>query len=89
MTYDRFETFFVAPEIIALQLAHDALCAIESALLVEHPLLTGPPSPDDPPIRRRARDILRHLPRLRRALRRYRRAVRAIVREARSDDLPF
>jgi hypothetical protein len=79
----------IAPEIIALELADAALLALDRALRVEHPLVDTPPPTDLPPVRRRARTVLRRAARLRVALRRYRGLVHVILSESEHDDLPF
>jgi hypothetical protein len=79
----------IAPEIIAVDLADAALVALERSLRVEHPLVDAPPPTEHPPIRRRARAVLRRAARLRIALRRYRGLVDATLCEAEHDDLPF
>jgi hypothetical protein len=89
MTLGELDRLLIAPEVIVVDLVEAALCALERALLVEHPLLGAPPSADDPPIRRRARAVLVPVARLRRALRAYRRAVRDVIHDAQANDLPF
>ena len=74
---------------IAVDLADAALVALERSLRVEHPLVDAPPPTEHPPIRRRARAVLRRAARLRMALRRYRGLVDEILCEAEHDDLPF
>lgn len=86
MTVDQLRRLLIAPEIIVLDVTVASLVALERALLLEHPLLNAPPSSDDPPVRARARAILRCASRLRRALRVYRGVVDAIAREADQDD---
>jgi hypothetical protein len=77
-----------APEIIVVDFLDSALTALRLALLVEHPLLDGPPTLDDPLVRRRAHLVLRSARQLRRALRAYRREVhRALTLP--DDPLPF
>jgi len=78
-----------APELIVVDLVEAALLALERALLVEHPLLDAPPPTEHPPVRRRARDVLRRVERLRASLRRYSRVVQDILREAEQRDSPF
>jgi hypothetical protein len=89
MTPRQFHRLLVAPEIIVIDLAVAALIALERALRLEHPLVDAPPPTDQPPIRRRARAILRRAQQLRLYLRRYHRLVQAILREAEQNDLPF
>jgi hypothetical protein len=89
MTVDEFRRLLIAPEIIVLDLAFASLRALERALRLEHPLLETPHSADDPLVRQRARSVLRHAARLRRALRVYRGVVETILREAELDDAPF
>ena len=89
MTPREFNRLLVAPEIIVIDLADAALLALERALRLEHPLVDAPPSTDHPPIRRRARAVLRRAHRLHVALSRYRRLVQAILHEAEQNDLPF
>ncbi len=88
MTPQRFHRLLAAPEIVVVDLLDSALTALRLALLVEHPLLDGPPTDDDPPPRRRAHVVLRAALRLRRALRAYRRAVDDAL-SLPDDDLPF
>jgi hypothetical protein len=72
------------------ELVDAALVALRSALLAEHPLLDDDlGAPDDPPVRRRARQLLRHADRLRRGLAAYRREVEHVFREVDETDLPF
>jgi hypothetical protein len=89
MTIDEFRRLLIAPEIIVLDVVDAALLALERALVLEHPLVRDPASDDDPPVRRRARVVLRSAARLLRDLRRYRDVVRDILREADQDDTPF
>jgi len=89
MTVDEFRRLLIAPEIIVLDLAQASLRALERALLLEHPLLHAPHSDDDPIVRHRARSVLRHASRLRRALRAYRGVVEVILHQADLDDAPF
>lgn len=89
MTVDQLRRLLIAPEIIVLDVTVASLVALERALLLEHPLLDAPSSSDDPPVRARARTILRCASRLRRALRVYRGVVDAILREADQDDALF
>jgi hypothetical protein len=71
MTPDERRTLLFAPEVIVVELADDALIALERALRVEHPLLDAPPPTEHPPIRRHARAVLRRARRLRDALQAY------------------
>jgi hypothetical protein len=89
MTLDEFQRLLIAPELIVLDVADAALVALERALLLEHPLLEAPPPTEHPPVRQRARAVLRHAERLRAALRAYRRVVHDILREAEQNDSPF
>jgi hypothetical protein len=89
MTVDEFHRLLIAPEIIVLDVADAALLALERALVLEHPLVESPASDDDPPVRRRARHVLRSAARLLRALRAYRALVLTILREAEVVDDPF
>jgi hypothetical protein len=89
MTVDELRRLLIAPEIIVLDVTCAALVALERALLLEHPLLQAPPTPDDPVVRQRARAVLRRAARLRRELRVYRGVVETILREADQDDTPF
>jgi hypothetical protein len=89
MTPRQLHQLLVAPEIIVVDLADAALVALQRALRLEHPLLDAPPPTEHPPVRRRARAILCHAQRLRRALRDYRRVVRDVLRDADQPDSPF
>ena len=91
MTVDELRQLFVAPEIIVVDLLEHCLDALRLAMLAEHPLLDDDlAAPDDPPVLRRARALLRHALRLRSALDDYRREVRAALRaDEATDDLPF
>jgi len=89
MTVDELRRLLLAPEIIVIDLADAALIALERALLLEHPLVNDPNDDDDPPVRRRARAVLRTTARLQRALRGYRHVVLDILREAETRDDPF
>jgi hypothetical protein len=89
MTVDEFHRLLIAPEIIVLDVADAALLALERALVLEHPLVESPASGDDPPVRRRARHVLRSAARLLRALRAYRAVVLTILQEAEVVDDPF
>ena len=76
MNVDELERLLAAPELVMIQLLEHALSAPRPALLAEHPLLDDDFSaPEDPPVRRRARVVLAHADRLRRALDAYRREV--------------
>ena len=80
----------VAPEIVVVDLVDHALAALRLALLAEHPLLgDSVATVDDPPVQRRARALLAHVARLRRALNAYRRMVDDGLREPPRDDFPF
>jgi hypothetical protein len=89
MTPDERRTLLFAPEVIVVELADDALVALERALRVEHPLLDAPPPTEHPPIRRHARAVLRRARRLRDALQAYQDAVHDVLLEAQEKDLPF
>jgi hypothetical protein len=89
MTPRQLHRLLIAPELIVVDLADAALIALERALCVEHPLLDAPPPTEHPPVRRRARDVLRRVGRLRASLRGYRRVVQDILREAEQRDSPF
>jgi hypothetical protein len=89
MTVDEFRRLLIAPEIIVLDVADAARLALQRALVLEHPLVHNPASPDDPLVRRRARDVLRSAARLLRALRAYRGVVLSVLREAETDQDPF
>jgi hypothetical protein len=89
MTPRQFNRLLVAPEIIVVDLADAALNALEHALRLEHPLVDAPPPTEHPPIRRRARVVLRRAKRLHDSLCRYRRLVQTILHEAEQNDLPF
>jgi hypothetical protein len=86
MTLHQLHRLLAAPEIIVVDLLDSALTALHLALLVEHPLLDGPPTVDDPAVRRRAHAVLRSALRLRRALRAYRRTVDRVLSQP--DDQP-
>ncbi len=67
MNVDQLERLLAAPELVVIQLLHHSLSALRLALIVEHPLLDDDlAAPDDPPVRRRARVLIRHAERLRR-----------------------
>lgn len=89
MTPKEHHRLLIAPEIIVIDLADAALAALERALRLEHPLVDAPPPTEHPPIRRRARAVLRRAQRLHHSLRRYRALVRDILLEAEQNDLPF
>lgn len=90
MTGDELERLLAAPEIIVVDLVDSVLGALRLALFVEHPLLDDPfAAPDDPPVRRRARQLLRHADRLRRGLDDYRREVDLVLREPNETEFPF
>jgi hypothetical protein len=89
MTPDERRMLLFAPEVIVVELADDALIALERALRVEHPLLDSSPPTEHPPIRRHARAVLRRARRLRDALQAYQDAVHDILLEAQEKDLPF
>jgi hypothetical protein len=89
MTPDQLRRLLVAPELVVVDLAGHALAALRLALLAEHPLLDGDLADDDPPVQRRARVVLEHAARLRRALDAYRREVHRVLRELPGDDMPF
>jgi hypothetical protein len=90
MTAEQLRRLLVAPELLVVDLVDHALDALRLALLAEHPLLDDDlAAADDPPIQRRARAVLDHAARLRRALDAYRREVRRVLRELPADDMPF
>ena len=90
MTGDELGRLLAAPEIIVVDLVDSALGALRLALLAEHPLLDDDmAAPDDPPVRRRARQLLRHADRLRCGLNAYRREVDLVLREHDEKDWPF
>jgi hypothetical protein len=90
MTSEDLHRLLCAPEIVVVDLVDSALRALRLALLAEHPFADDPlATPDDPPIRRRARAILTIAARLRRALQDYRREVDHVLRDLRNDDIPF
>ena len=90
MTGDELGRLLAAPEIIVVDLVDAALRALRLAMFAEHPLLDDDmAAPDDPPVRRRARQLLRHADRLRRGLDDYRREVDLVLREPDETDLPF
>lgn len=90
MTGDELGRLLAAPEIIVVDLVDAALRALRLAMFAEHPLLDDDmAAPDDPPVRRRARQLLRHADRLRRGLDAYRREVDLVLREPAETDLPF
>jgi hypothetical protein len=90
MTAGELHRLLIAPELVVVDLAGHALSALRLALLVEHPLLDDDlAAPDDPPVQRRARRLLRIALRLRRALDDYRREVERVLHERPRDDMPF
>ena len=90
MTAEQLRRLLVAPEIVVVDLVGHALGPMHPALLAEHPLLDDDlAADDDPPVQRRARAVLHHAARLRRALDDYRREVRHLLRELPRDDMPF
>ena len=90
MTGDELGRLLAAPEIVVVDLVDAALRALRLALLAEHPLLDDPlAAPDDPPVQRRARHLLRQAERLRRGLDDYRREVELVLRPPRETDFPF
>jgi len=88
MTPHQMNRLLAAPEIIVVDFLDSALTALRLALLVEHPLLDGHSTVDDPTVRRRARLVLRSARQLRRALRAYRREVYEALTQP-DDALPF
>ncbi len=90
MTAEELRRLLAAPEIVVVDLVDSSLNALRLALLAEHPLLDDDlAAPDDPPVQRRARALLRRAVRLHRALAAYRRAVDHVLREPPRDDVPF
>jgi hypothetical protein len=90
MTVDQLRRLLVAPELVVVDLLDHSLEALRLAMVAEHPLLDDElAARDDPPVQRRARALLRHADRLRRALRAYSDAVDAVLCESVQDDLPF
>ncbi|HTZ86063.1 MAG TPA: hypothetical protein VMB05_05280 [Solirubrobacteraceae bacterium] len=90
MTAEQLQRLLAAPEIVVVNLVDRALVALRLALLAEHPLLDDDlAAPDDPPVQRRARRILRLAQLLRRAVADYRREVRRVLRTNLHGDLPF
>ena len=86
MTPRRARRLLFAPALIVLDAATAALRALTSALIIEH-FLADTEARDDPPVRRKARAVLRNVRDLRRALAAYRRAVDDALRHP--PDLPF
>jgi hypothetical protein len=85
----RLRRLLAAPELVVVNLVDRALHSLALALFSEYPLLDDPlAAPDDPPVRRRARALLRDSRRLRRRLRAFRRAVQRGLNEP-HPDLPF
>ncbi len=81
MTSDQLRRLLAAPELIVVDLTADALRALRLAMLAAHPLLDDEgAAPDDPPVQRRARTLLRRADALRDALDRYRRQVDRVLR---------
>jgi hypothetical protein len=90
MTRAELHRLLCAPELVVVDLVDSTLGALRLALLAEHPLLDDDlAAPDDPPVRRRARALLRIAARLRRELQAYRHDVDQALRDDRNDDLPF
>jgi hypothetical protein len=90
MTRDERRELLHAPELIVVHLLEHGIAALGHVLLAQHPLLDDDLEPEDPPLQRRARALLRHADTLRRALGAYRREVRAAQRARHNfDDLPF
>ena len=90
MTTNELARLIAAPEIIVVDLVDSALAALRLALLAEHPLLDDHlGAPDDQPVQRRARQLLRHADRLRCGLVAYRREVDHVLRKVDETDLPF
>src|SRR4051794_5178687 len=90
MTADQLLRLIAAPEIVVVDLVSSAVNGFRLALLAEHPLLDDDlAAPEDPPIRRSARGVLRDADRLRRALRVYRRTVVAVLTKPDGPDSYF
>ncbi len=90
MTSEQLRKLLFAPELIVVELTDHALRALRLAMLAEHPLLDDDDAaPDDPPVQRRARTLLRRADALQRALDDYRRQVNRVLRQTETDDLPF
>lgn len=90
MTAEQLRQLLVAPELVVIDLVDHALRALKLALLAEHPLVDDDSTaPDDPPVQRRARAILRRADDLRRALRAYRAQVARALGDPKRNDLPF
>jgi hypothetical protein len=90
MTVEELRQLLVAPEMVVVDLLDHCLDALRLAMLAEHPLLDDElAAHDDAPVQRRARALLRHGVRLRRALEAYRREVRTVLRDDSTQDIPF
>ncbi len=90
MNADELRQLLVAPEMVVVDLLDHCLDALRLAMLAEHPLLDDElAAHDDAPVQQRARALLRHAIRLRRALDDYRREVRDVLRDVARDDMPF
>ncbi len=87
MTADELRRLLNAPEIVVVDLVDATLDALRRALFAEHPLLDDDTHAfDDPPVRDRARAILRQAERLQCALTLYRRAVDDVLADTERDD---
>jgi hypothetical protein len=91
MTHDELRQLLVAPEMVVVDLLGHCLDALRLAMLAEHPLVLDElAAPDDPPVQRRARVLLRQTAYLHRELEAYRREVRAVLEHVpRGDEIPF
>jgi hypothetical protein len=91
MSGPELRRLLFAPELVVVNLVDHAITALRLALLGEHPLIDDHRAvPEDPPVQRKARVLLRHALRLRRALDAYRREVDHVLGlHADDDDMPF
>lgn len=85
MTADELERLLIAPELIVLDIAAAVCVALRRALLLQHPMVIGEPRTDQPPIRRRAVALLRHLDRLECALAAYRATADQVIADYRAN----
>jgi hypothetical protein len=90
MSPQELHRLIAAPELVVVDLVDHALRALRLALLAEHPLVDDDSAaPDDPPVQRKARALLRRADDLRRALCAYRAQVARALGEPEPHDLPF
>lgn len=89
MNFERRRRLHAARELVEIAVVRACLDALETALELEHPMITECNEIGDPPTLRRARAVARFATALRCAMVEYCKAVDRALDGDPSDDLPF